>query len=89
MSLRPGGGGIQVEIFLPAAGPSIRWRLERTFHPFFLNRALQAPEIGLAPAVAAGAARAMGGEARARWEEGGGLRLSLDLPGVEVSAQGE
>ncbi len=75
------GGAIQVEVFLPAAGPSTRWRPERTFHPFFLNRALQAPEIGLAPAVAAGAARAMGGEARARWEEGGGLRLSLDLPG--------
>ncbi len=79
---RDRGTRILVEIFLPASRPSSRWRPERTFHPFFLNRALQAPEIGLSPAVAAGAARALGGEARAQWEEGGGLRLFLDLPGA-------
>ena len=75
------GSRVSVEVFLPATRPSPRWRAERTFHPFFLNRALQAPEIGLAPAVAAGAARALGGEAQAHWEEEGGLRLLLDLPG--------
>lgn len=80
LQVRPKGDRLLVEFFLPATRPSPRWRVERTFHPFFLNRALQAPEIGLSPAVAAGAARALGGEARARWEKEGGLRLLLDLP---------
>lgn len=76
---REAGGGAEILIVVPSVLPS-RWRADRTFHPFFLSRALQAPEIGLAPAVAAGAARSLGGRAEARWGPEGALHLSLVLP---------
>ena len=69
---------ILVEVVVPALIPS-RWRADRTFHPFFLSRALQIPRIGLAPAVAAGATRNLGGRVEAHWDPEGALRLALVL----------